>query len=162
MHLIKTAITILAGMSLLACPSKPSSEANTHTVDSTAQTVLKPQSVADLEKQVLTVHDSVMPAMSDLMKLKKEVAQQLSELDKQTASANVRERVAQGQAIKAALDQADRSMMDWMHHYNGDTLASLDEQQALTYLKAEQQRVNAMSQLMRKSITDAQTYLKSR
>lgn len=147
-------------MSVVACQSKPTSEATTPPTDSTAQTESKSKSVADLEKQVLAVHDSVMPAMSDLMKLKKEVTQQLSELDKQPVSADIRQRQAQGKAIKAALDQADQSMMDWMHRYNGDTLAKLKEQQALDYLKAEQQRVDAMSQLMRKSINDAQAYLK--
>ena len=145
----------------MACQSKPSSETTTHeAMESTAQTVTKPQPVASLEKQILAVHDSVMPAMSDLIKLKKEVIQQLTELDKQAVSANVRQRKQQGMAVKTALDHADQSMMNWMHQYNGDTLAKLNEQQALAYLKDQQQRVSAMSQLMRKSITDAQAYLK--
>jgi hypothetical protein len=147
-------------MSLLACQSKPSSEATMQPTDSTG--AKKPQSVAVLEKTVLAVHDSVMPAMSELIKLKKDVIQHLNELDKQPDSVERQQQKQQGLAMKAALEKADQAMMDWMHHYNGDTLAILNREQAMAYLQEEQKRVNAMSQLMRNSIIDAQAYLISR
>ncbi|MCK8495095.1 hypothetical protein M0L20_24700 [Spirosoma sp. RP8] len=157
MNLFKIVVAMLAAITLFACQSKPTSDATAHASHSTAQAAAKPKSVADLEQQILAVHDSVMLAMSELMRLKKTISQQLAEQSKQPASANAHQR---GLAVKAALEQADQSMMNWMHHYNGDTLATLTEQQALAYLQEEQQRVNAMSELMRKSITDAQAYLK--
>ncbi len=98
--------------------------------------------------------------MSDLMKLRKQVMEQLGELEKEPMSADVQRQKEQALAVKTALDKADASMMDWMHIYNGDTLATLNEQQALAYLKDQQQRVHTMSLLMRKSIDDARAYLK--
>lgn len=108
----------------------------------------------------MAVHDSVMPAMSDLMRLRKQINQQLTELDAKPASKELTQRKEQGRNLTAELTKAEEGMMDWMHQYNGDTLKTLSEDKALDYLKDQHQKVNAMSQLMRKSITDAQTYLK--
>jgi len=160
MNSLKISIVLLIGLFLTRCQSKPSTESEAHSGHSTAQTPAKPQAVADLEKQVLAVHDSVMPAMSELMTLKKEVTQRLAELDGQSPSVAISQRKAQGQAVSAALTLADKAMMNWMHQYNGDTLATLNEEQAMVYLKAQRQKVNAMSQRMRQSITNAQDYLK--
>lgn len=160
MNSLKFSIALLIGLFLTGCQSKPSTESDAHSGQSTAQTPARSQAVADLEKQVLAVHDSVMPAMSELMALKKEVTQQLADLDGQSPSVALNQRKAQGQAVSAALTLADKAMMNWMHQYNGDTLETLNEEQAMAYLKAQQQQVNAMSQLMRQSITNAQNYLK--
>lgn len=159
MNSMKRSITLLAVLFCMACQSKSSTE-TVDQPDSTGQISAKPQAVADLEKQILAVHDSVMPAMSDLIELKKQVIEQLSELEKEPTSSEARRQKEQLRAVKAALDKADASMMDWMHTYDGDTLTKLREDQALAYLKDQQQRVKAMSQLMRKSIDDAKAYLK--
>jgi hypothetical protein len=58
-----------------------------------------------------------------------------------------------------ALDKADQSMMDWMHHFSIDSLSKLEVGQKVSYLKSQ---YNALSNL--KSTTDsslhaAQTYL---
>lgn len=152
---------LLAGLSLAGCQSNHNHTATTGP-DSSTVSAAKPESVADLEKKILAVHDSVMPAMSDLIRLKKEVAQHLTGLDQQPASVEIRQQKEKGLALKAALEQADQAMMDWMHTYNGDTLSSLDESNALAYLREQQLRVQAMREQMRKSISDAQAYLQSR
>ncbi|WP_080056378.1 hypothetical protein [Spirosoma aerolatum] len=160
MNAMNYSMALLIGLFCLACQSKKLSTDAANQADSSVLIKAKSQSVADLEKQILALHDSVMPAMSDLMKLRKQVTEQLGELEKEPMSADVRQRKERALAIKAALDKADTSMMDWMHTYNGDTLVQLTEQQAMAYLKDQRQRVNAMSQLMRKSIDDAKAYLK--
>ena len=152
---------LLAGLSLAGCQSNHHHTSSKSAPDSSTLTATKPAPVAELEKKVLAVHDSVMPAMSDLIRLKKEVTEHLAELDKQPASDAIRRQQEKGLAIKQALIQADQTMMDWMHTYNGDTLNVLDEAHALTYLNDQQQRVNTMRLQLQKSITDAQAYLKS-
>jgi len=109
-------------------------------------------SVALLEKNVLAVHDSVMPLMSELMRLKKEVSTKLAE----SADPTIKEA---GLDVSTQLEKADRGMMEWMNQYNGDTLPKLEPNKAMEYLKGQQVKVNEMSRMMRKSIADAKTYL---
>ncbi|GAB3960365.1 hypothetical protein GCM10028805_57840 [Spirosoma harenae] len=159
MTLLKITI-ILVGLAFAACQLNQSDKKNTDTRSNTKQASSKPTAVADLEKTVLAVHDSIMPAMSDLISLKKAVSGRIAELDAKPASAETHQLKAQGVAINTELSNADHLMMDWMHHYNGDTLVTLNEQQAMAYLTAQQQKVNTLRELIKKSITDAQAYLK--
>lgn len=121
-------------------------------------TVVSP--VAELEKAVLATHDSAMADMSELMRLEKEVKLQLTNVATQAPSTEPGQRQEQGLAVSNALSKADAAMMDWMHEYNGDTLAKLDQQQAMQYLKDQQQKVNVMRQLMLESMRNAKAYLK--
>jgi hypothetical protein len=89
--------------------------------------------------------------MSDVMRLRKAVDQKLT-----TATGADKEK---GTDIRNRLKQADDQMMDWMHGYNGDTLAKLNQDKALDYLKAEQQKVLRVQDLMKKSIADAKAYV---
>ena len=142
-------VVLLTGLLVGACQSKNDHHAAHHHADSTTHTS---GPVADLEKKILAVHDSVMPRMSDLMRLQKEVSAKLANADGSEKE--------KGLQISQQLKQADETMMDWMHQYKGDTLKELDQQQALDYLKIQEKKVNAMSSLMRKSLTDAEKYLK--
>lgn len=160
MNQVKTAIAIVLGFALVACQSNSSTGSEGTSGESTEQATTGSSAIADVEKQIMAVHDSVMPAMSDLMRLRKQINQQLTELDAKPASKELTQRKEQGRNLTAELTKAEEGMMDWMHQYNGDTLKTLSEDKALDYLKDQHQKVNAMSQLMRKSITDAQTYLK--
>lgn len=109
--------------------------------------------VADLEKHVLATHDSVMPAMGELMRLRKAVL-------RQAESETKADRKKQGRIVGRRLDEADQLMMDWMHHYNGDTLKALNEAQSLSYLREQQSRISAVRDRMRQSMSAANEYLK--
>lgn len=151
---------LLAGLTLLACQSKPSADhtAHTHAVES-GTTDPRP-AVGALEAQILARHDSVMSAMDELMKLKKQVAQRQTELSQQPASARLDGQKQNARTIADGLEEADRAMADWMNGYNGDTLSTLTEQQALLYLTDQQQRVNVMTGQLRQRITQARAYLR--
>lgn len=159
MTLLKITIT-LVGLAFAACQSNQSDQTHTAPTNTPTPAFSKPKAVADLEKTVLAVHDSLMPAMSALMSLKKAVSERIAELDAEPASAETHQLKEQALAIRTELANADQLMMDWMHHYNGDTLVTLKEPQAMAYLKAQQQKVNTLRASIKKSITDAQTYLK--
>ncbi|GAB3249121.1 hypothetical protein GCM10027347_05970 [Larkinella harenae] len=107
--------------------------------------------VAELEKQVLAVHDSLMPQMSDLMELQAEVTAKIARAD---APAKAR-----GAQISQQLTAADDAMTDWMHQYKGDTLSQLSQEQALAYLKIQQGKVETVRQHLRQSLADARKYL---
>ncbi|PRY34218.1 hypothetical protein CLV58_11890 [Spirosoma oryzae] len=151
---------LLAGLTLLACQSKPSADHTAHThADESGTTDPRP-AVGALEQQILARHDSVMGAMDELMKLKKQVAQRQTELSQQPASARLDGQKQEARRVADGLEQADRAMADWMNGYNGDTLSTLTEKQALLYLTDQQRRVNAMTGQLRQGIIQARTYLR--
>ncbi len=153
-------IFLLAGLTLLACQSKPSADHTAHTHAVESETTDPRPAVGALETQILARHDSVMSAIDELMKLKKQVAQRQIELNQQPASAQLDEQKKEARTVADGLEQADRAMADWMNGYNGDTLSTLTEKQALLYLTDQQRRVNAMTGQLRNGITQARAYLR--
>jgi hypothetical protein len=150
-----TKITLLAALIALgtACSTDKKNEHDHAGHEHAATSDTKPSRgpVGDLEDEVMAVHDSAMNDMSSVMRLRKAVDQKLT-----SATGTDKEK---GTDIRNRLQQADDQMMDWMHGYNGDTLGKLDQAKALDYLKAEQQKVLRVQDLMKKSITDAKVYV---
>ena len=137
-------------LSVTACQSKP--EQHEHHHGQATKEMAKTDSVGRLEQQILAIHDSVMPQMSELMRLKKAVSTKITE----TKDATVKEN---GLAISTELEKADRTMMSWMNQYNGDTLKKLQPAQAMEYLKDQHNKVTEMSRTMRTSIDHAKVYV---
>ncbi|GAB4011921.1 hypothetical protein EXU85_05180 [Spirosoma sp. KCTC 42546] len=148
--MMNTLTGLAFGLTLLASGCQSTSSEHHHP-DSQHKSIIEGP-VAELEKQVLATHDSLMPQMSELIRLKKAVT---LHLEKTTDATDAK----RGIAVTAQLDSADHLMTDWMHEYNGDTLKQLDQTRALAYLKAEQTKVNALRDKMRKSIAEATSYL---
>jgi hypothetical protein len=121
-------------------------------------------SVEQLEKNVMAVHDEVMPRISDIMKLKKELTGKLVALDSIQGSpgetVRLDEQKAQGRLLVRRLTEADSLMMDWMHNYSNDSVQNRPQAEAARYLNAQQQLINDVKVKINQSITDAKTYLK--
>lgn len=122
-------------------------------------------SVEQLEKDVFAVHDEVMPRISEIMKLKKDLNGKLVTLDslKQASpseAVRIDEQKEQGRLIVRHLTEADSLMMDWMHRYNGDTLKALPEADAVRYLNSQKEIINDVKKKINQSVGDAQSYLK--
>ena len=109
---------------------------------------------AALEGEVLAIHDSVMPKMSDIMRLKKAVSAKVEQADQATLK-------QRGLTLRRQLDEADRAMMDWMHQYNADTLAKLDQAKATEYLRAEKVKIERVQTQMQTSIAGAEEFVKA-
>ncbi len=138
---------VAAGLVLYACSSGASKEA-----------------VDAAETKVLAVHDEVMPKISDVLKLTKQLRQRTDSLDQlkaTDASATVRidEEKAQVRQLTRQLKEADSLMMGWMEGYHGDTLQQLKPEQALSYLTQQQTKINDVKQKLNNSISQARTYL---
>lgn len=116
------------------------------------------------EKDVLAVHDEVMPRIDNIMKLKKQLNGKLTALDSMrgtpTETVRVYEQKAQVRQLVRRLTEADSLMMDWMSRYNGDTLKKLPEADALRYLAEQKQLINNAKTKINQSIEQAQTYLR--
>jgi len=102
------------------------------------------QEVKHSYESVMEVHDEVMPEMSTINKL----GRQLKKLDKKD------EKVL---GLIKDLEAADDGMMDWMSEFKLNKKASTSEQ--LAYLTKEQVKIDQVSADMKTAIANAQTFL---
>ena len=102
-----------------------------------------------IERQVMEVHDEVMPKMGELNNTRKKL-ELASESESQYAESI--------ETAIAHLNEADSLMWDWMHNYQRpDYEADLDI--ARTYLENEMKRVEVMKEKMLSSIDDGSALL---
>ncbi|MDQ1090417.1 viral A-type inclusion protein [Siphonobacter sp. SORGH_AS_1065] len=115
-----------------------------------------------LKDEVMAIHDSIMPRMSELMDLQETLTLELTQTDSllaaHPADSALISRQSQLQRLIANLKGADQAMMHWMHEYNADTLTKLEAKQADLYLQNQKKAIETVRDQMQKSITDAQTF----
>lgn len=133
---------------------------------SACQTTGQGDSVKTAEAEVFKIHDEVMPRMSDIMKLQKQLKGRMAATDSAslgqgTPSMALRsaEEKEQAMRLNRRLTEADSLMMDWMSNYKGDTLATLKPEQAIQYLDAEKQKITDVQKKVTSSIADAKQFL---
>ena len=121
--------------------------------------------VKETENEVFAIHDEVMPKIDDIMKLKKKLKQRIALLDSlkatgsATAAVRTDEEREQASRLSRSLIVADSLMMDWMSHYNGDTLAKLSSDDALLYLGAQKDQITDVKTKVNTSIEQAKQFL---
>ncbi|HNT50713.1 MAG TPA: hypothetical protein PLM56_13270 [Cyclobacteriaceae bacterium] len=102
-----------------------------------------------LYDQVMDVHDEVMPKMDEIMKLKRELQEQIANTPDM-----VIERKEQLEKMISNLDSASTAMMNWMHEFNPlpDTT---EQEKAREYLEGEMERIRNVKTLMLETIEKA-------
>lgn len=120
--------------------------------------------VVELEGQVLTIHDEVMPRMDDIMSLKAKLSKKIVHLDS-LQNEGISGNALAEERMKAAdlnqkLNESDKLMMDWMHTYKGDSAKKLKSEEAVLYFENEKKKIEGVKQITLKSIEDAKTFLK--
>jgi hypothetical protein len=103
-----------------------------------------------LYKQVMLVHDEVMPRMKDIHEAKKELGKIAITADSIESFAIIRE-----------LDAADESMMLWMNEFKAD-YNKMDEANQKAYLDSELKRINKVRQLMLNSLEKSKSLVKKK
>ena len=103
--------------------------------------------VQALYDEVMFVHDEVMPEMSTIHRLKKQI-RKLPEQDSLCYD------------LIKQLDEADEAMMSWMAQFKTDKEAS--DQEKINYLKEEKNKITEVSRLMKTSISDATSFLENK
>jgi hypothetical protein len=110
-------------------------------------------SVEDLREKVISIHDEVMPEMSTIHRLSKDLA---------TAAGDSLRSEAQREKIKTqiqALDQADEAMMTWMAEYKAPS-ADVPKEEALDLLRQEKVKITSVRDKIINSISEAKSLLK--
>lgn len=119
----------------------------------------------ETEDGVFAIHDEVMPKISTIMKLQKQLRQRVSMLDslKATGSAatTLRTDEEKEQAVRLSRDLtvADSLMMNWMNTYNSDTLAKLPSDEAIRYLSKQKDKINDVKTKVNTSIDQTNQFL---
>lgn len=111
------------------------------------------KSISNLQKDVMALHDSLMPAMSKLMHLKRELKIRLQDANMENEySRAMRDAVV-------LLENADSAMMTWMRSYKTN-YEGMQEGEIKNYLVNEKQQINEVKQKMTESMQKAISILK--
>tara|TARA_R110000737_G_scaffold309779_1_gene318215 strand:- start:691 stop:1074 length:384 start_codon:yes stop_codon:yes gene_type:complete len=97
-----------------------------------------------LEKEVMNVHDEVMPKLGELNKDKKKLQTILANSTDESVKTTLQEAIT-------SLEKADEGMMDWMAEYKLPSDISSQE----VYLKNEMMRITKVKTDMLQSMSNA-------
>jgi PBP1b-binding outer membrane lipoprotein LpoB len=116
-----------------------------------------------LEKEVLALHDEVMPKLDDVMSLKARIATQIHRMDSLenegiTGNKLAEERIKLND-ITQKLTDSDEMMMNWMRNYKGDSAKKLKPEAAIQYFNTEKEKMLEVQNFTTKSINDAKAIL---
>ncbi len=121
------------------------------------------EKVLELETEVLTLHDEVMPKQGEIMALKSKLSRKIVRMDslqnEGITGNNLAEERMRAVDLNQKLNESDKLMMDWMHQYNGDSAKKLKPQQSLLYFENEKKKMIHVKEFTLKSIQDATSYL---
>lgn len=120
--------------------------------------------VETLEKEVMMIHDAVMPKMGELVTLEGSISKKITHLDSLLQIAPndtaLQQSLKQSLTLASQLKKADEGMMDWMHKYKGDSLKKLPPSQAIQAFTQEKIKIEQVSDDMLKSMEEAQNFIK--
>lgn len=105
-----------------------------------------------LQDSIMTVHDRVMPQMSELENLRKRLT---TERKKYISSGN-NQRLLKINNLLGELNKSENAMWEWMHNYKPDSVYG--DQEKMIYLKRELYSVRKMEDLFLSGIAKAQSY----
>jgi succinate dehydrogenase flavin-adding protein (antitoxin of CptAB toxin-antitoxin module) len=109
--------------------------------------------IKPIEKEVMEIHDEVMPRMSEVIFLTDAIDSVMKQ-EKDTI------KLQEFGVIKESLVKSDKDMMHWMHSYKSP--AQPYDSNSLNYINKEKEKVVKLRALILKSITDANTALKNK
>lgn len=109
--------------------------------------------VEDLQNEVMSIHDEVMPEMGTLMNLKKQLKDTISHLD------STNQPVADSLTlIVEQLEEADEAMMQWMRNYSPPS-EEISQEEALQYLQLKKKEILEVKEKINNSEASARAAL---
>lgn len=133
---------ISASFFLSNCSSK--TEHSDHDHDHNDESVVGANDA--LYDEVMKIHDEVMPKMNDIYKMKEELKKQIAD-----APDMVDEKRKELEAKIANLEEAMRSMMEWMREFNPPA-DSLGEETVREYLEGQLESVKKVREAINTAV----------
>lgn len=125
-------------------------------ISSCSDNSTKGSAVAELEEEVMYIHDDVMPKMSDIMKHKEKINALLSDSSWHESNPDY---VNNLRKTLDKLNVAEKEMWNWMHNYS-DVFGQLQsDQQKTDFLLQEKEKISEVRVLMLESIEQAEAEL---
>ena len=118
--------------------------------DDQSQEPAETEKVAAYRKEVIAVHDEAMVLMTDIYQIKNKLKEKLQAGD--TTSINNRTEIEAG---IARLDSASRGMRVWMREFGDVRTTGVSEEEALSNLKAEMDKITKVKHSMTESVAAA-------
>lgn len=115
------------------------------------------QKEENLAKEVMAIHDEVMPRMGEISSYRRELKQKLKAQEFQF-SAETRIEREKMERLVMKLDSADKGMMDWMHNYNGGK-DLYSHREIMDYLDAEKKKISEVKTYMESTLDETKKYL---
>lgn len=113
-----------------------------------------------LAKEVMDIHDEVMPKMGELVSLKKQVKQLVNTWTADSLNTSNDAKVSEAGTLIEKLEAADKGMMDWMHEYNGGQ-GLYEHELIMEYLNAEKVKITQVKTDMNASMDEAKQFLEA-
>jgi len=107
-----------------------------------------------LQKEVLEVHDELMPRMQDIEQLKRELEER-----KETLDSLADEQVALFNELINQLSESGESMMDWMRNYSQE-YKEMKHDEIMDYLDDQKEKVEEAKEKINRAIDAAESELK--
>ena len=104
-----------------------------------------------LRKEVIDIHDEIMPHMREIGELK----ETLQALEGSLAAGNGEEvsgHIAKIQAASQSLTQAEDAMRNWMQTFKYEISEDLEHEQVMDYLKGEKDKITQVKQMINQSV----------
>ncbi len=111
--------------------------------------------IANLQKEVMLAHDSIMPSISHLMQVKTAVKIKLQE-----GNISDENQLRELRNIINSLEEADEAMMTWMRNYKTNYEGMRDEE-IRSYLLKEKQQIRQVGEKIVESMKKAKVVLAS-
>lgn len=105
-------------------------------------------------KEVMAVHDEIMPKMRDIQNSTKALKQfvetgQLAE-----------EEVTRVQSMIDSLEMAETTMMEWMHNFDAERQGGEQASEKITYLEGQRRDMVQIGKRTERALEAAENYLK--
>lgn len=111
-----------------------------------------------LRKEVVDIHDEIMPHMREIGELK----EKLQALEGSLAEGNADEvsgNIAKIQAATESLTQAEDAMRTWMQTFKYEISDDLEHEQIMDYLNGEKEKIIQVKQLITQSVDSSKILL---
>ncbi|MEM6628663.1 MAG: hypothetical protein AAF694_03285 [Bacteroidota bacterium] len=104
-----------------------------------------------LRKEVIDIHDEIMPRMREIEELKEELQTLANSLANEN-SEEVSDKIAQIQAASESLTQAKGAMNTWMQSFKYEISDDIDHEQIMNYLGNEKEKITQVKDIISQSL----------
>ncbi len=108
----------------------------------------------ELYRQVMDTHDEVMTQMGEVMRLEKQLNDNIDQLKTEDSTENKEPRIEYLTTLKNNLTEANEAMMQWMREFNND-MDEMSHEEKMNYLQQENEKIVSVEEKVTTAIDNA-------